>query len=348
MLILIAECLHLQPRRWSASVLEIPNLYGGTNAYKSEILTRRNFSEPIASDIYDKLDDHHNDDSKSREENWTIEEIYENNVIENPYQRIPSERQIDIHPLVYDHQYPQQSIINVKGGEKPLKVIFRSHSSPMVVKQIHKPWRPHSMEQTNSQDAPTKVMHAVMRPVIQEVREIIQPYRKVTQEIRPVLEEIQTLVAKDVKQKHHHQMDEIANRVHQFQPPRKMSNQIIPHSSSIHPSPIEAIEANLQQESTQHQTTNAIQSSRIESIVRNDATKYSTNEFEPIDRTKLFGSIENPDKSITIGSIFDSKPTKLSSNTIPSIPYESYFRLTDRFNSRPKMPVSKLSFYENI
>ena len=52
------------------------------------------------------------------------------------------------------------------------------------------------MESTRSEDEPHRVLHEVLRPVIQEVREVIQPYRRVVQEVRPVLEEVHTLVAK--------------------------------------------------------------------------------------------------------------------------------------------------------
>jgi len=86
--------------------------------------------------------------------------------------------------------------IDVEPSEQPVEVIFRSISSPVLVKQIHTPGAPGQIERTSSEDEPHRVLHEVLRPVIQEVREVIQPYRRVTQEVRPVLEEVHTVVAK--------------------------------------------------------------------------------------------------------------------------------------------------------
>jgi hypothetical protein len=52
------------------------------------------------------------------------------------------------------------------------------------------------VEHTSSEEEPHRVMHEVVKPVIQEIREIIQPYRRVVQQIQPVLEEVHTIVAK--------------------------------------------------------------------------------------------------------------------------------------------------------
>jgi len=90
-------------------------------------------------------------------------------------------------------------IIEVEPSEQPVQVIFRSVSSPVLVQQIHTPGTPGKLESTRSEDEPHRVVHEVLRPVIQEVREVIQPYRRVTQEVRPVLEEVHTVVAKGEK-----------------------------------------------------------------------------------------------------------------------------------------------------
>lgn len=108
-----------------------------------------------------------------------------------------AKRSYEIKPLLIENQITEPSVVNVDGSEQPVKVIFRTQSSPMMVRQVHMPRKPTEMERTNSIDEPHRVLHAVMRPVIQEVREIIQPYRRLTQEIRPVLEEIHTIVSKD-------------------------------------------------------------------------------------------------------------------------------------------------------
>jgi uncharacterized protein with ATP-grasp and redox domains len=62
--------------------------------------------------------------------------------------------------------------------------------------QEHIPGAPGTVEQTSSQDEPSKVIHEVVKPVIQEVREVIQPYRQLSQEVQPVVENVHTVVAK--------------------------------------------------------------------------------------------------------------------------------------------------------
>lgn len=96
-------------------------------------------------------------------------------------------------------QPPVPSIVDVQPSEQPVQVIFRTQSSPVMVQQIHTPSQAPMVEKTNSEDEPHRVLHEVVRPVIQQVREIIQPFRHVSQEIRPVLEEVHTVVAKGQK-----------------------------------------------------------------------------------------------------------------------------------------------------
>lgn len=91
---------------------------------------------------------------------------------------------------------PTEPIVSVDTGESPVQLVFRSHSSPIKVQQVHVPSEPLETQQTSSEDEPQRVLHKVLRPVIQEVREIIQPMRKITQEVRPVLEEINTIISK--------------------------------------------------------------------------------------------------------------------------------------------------------
>ena len=55
---------------------------------------------------------------------------------------------------------------------------------------------PGETEHTQSEDEPHRVVHEVLKPVIQEVREIIQPYRRLVQQIQPVIEQTHTIVAK--------------------------------------------------------------------------------------------------------------------------------------------------------
>ena len=78
----------------------------------------------------------------------------------------------------------------------PVQVHFRTAGSRVNVQQSHTPGAPAQVEHASFQDEPHRVVHEVVKPVIQEVREIIQPYRRVTQEIRPVIEEVHTVVHK--------------------------------------------------------------------------------------------------------------------------------------------------------
>jgi hypothetical protein len=109
---------------------------------------------------------------------------------------IQSKRTYEVVPTPLHQEAAVPQIIEVAPSIQPVKVVFRSISSPVHVKQIHTPGAPGQVESTKSEDELHRVTHEVMRPVLQEVREIIQPYRRVIQEVRPVLEEIHTVVAK--------------------------------------------------------------------------------------------------------------------------------------------------------
>ncbi|XP_054159727.1 uncharacterized protein LOC128957938 [Oppia nitens] len=112
---------------------------------------------------------------------------------------IQSRRTFEIRPIPVSQEPAVPQVIEVEPSEQPVQVIFRSVSSPVLVQQIHTPGTPGRVESTRSEDEPHRVLHEVLRPVIQEVREVIQPYRRVTQEVRPVLEEVHTVVAKGEK-----------------------------------------------------------------------------------------------------------------------------------------------------
>lgn len=109
---------------------------------------------------------------------------------------IQTHRTYSVVPVALHQEAPVPQIIDVEPTYQPVKIIFRSLSSPVLVQQIHTPGEPGQSEATHSEDEPHRVVHEVLRPVIQEVREVIQPYRRVTQEVRPVLEEVHTRVAK--------------------------------------------------------------------------------------------------------------------------------------------------------
>ena len=92
--------------------------------------------------------------------------------------------------------YAQPQILEVNPDHVPVQVHFRTSSSRVNVQQSHNPSAAPQVEHASFQDEPHRVVHEVVKPVIQEVREIIQPYRRVTQEIRPVIEEVHTVVHK--------------------------------------------------------------------------------------------------------------------------------------------------------
>jgi len=109
---------------------------------------------------------------------------------------IQSRRTYEVRPVLLPQEPAVPQIIEVEPSEQPVQVVFRSVSSPVLVQQVHTPGAPGQVEATQSEDEPHRVVHEVLRPVIQEVREVIQPFRRVTQEVRPVLEEVHTVVAK--------------------------------------------------------------------------------------------------------------------------------------------------------
>ncbi|UXI16297.1 sodium-coupled monocarboxylate transporter 1-like [Sarcoptes scabiei] len=96
--------------------------------------------------------------------------------------------------IPFEEQEPQ--IIEIDGGALPLEIHFRSASSRIRVKQTHSSGGIDQVERTQSEEEPTRLIHEVRKPIIQEVREIITPFRKVIQEIEPVQEEIHTVVSK--------------------------------------------------------------------------------------------------------------------------------------------------------
>jgi len=112
---------------------------------------------------------------------------------------IQTRRSVELKPLAsqnYGQDYSQPQVIEVNPDHVPVQVHFRTAGSRVNVHQSHTPSAPAQVEHASFQDEPHRVVHEVVKPVIQEVREIIQPYRRVTQEIRPVIEEVHTVVHK--------------------------------------------------------------------------------------------------------------------------------------------------------
>jgi hypothetical protein len=109
---------------------------------------------------------------------------------------IQTRRTVEVRPVALQSDYAQPQIIEVQPEQLPVQVHFRTASIRVNVQQSHQPGLPSQVEHASFQDEPHRVVHEVVKPVIQEVREIIQPYRRVTQEIRPVIEEVHTVVHK--------------------------------------------------------------------------------------------------------------------------------------------------------
>ena len=92
------------------------------------------------------------------------------------------------------------STLIVEPNVLPVNIEFRSQSSPVNVNQVHIPGRPGTVQQTSSEEEPDRLVHEVVKPVIQEVRETIVPFRRITQEVLPVQEEVNSLVARGQRQ----------------------------------------------------------------------------------------------------------------------------------------------------
>ncbi|KPM06660.1 DFP2-like protein 22 [Sarcoptes scabiei] len=121
------------------------------------------------------------------------------------HQQIIQQRTEEHYVPVQPPMEPQ--IIDVIPDDQPIQIVFRSSSARVNVKQVHTPTMHEKIETTRTEEKPQRVLHQLVRPIVQEVVEIIQPYRRVTQEIRPVLEEIRTIVAKQIdhpQSKYHH------------------------------------------------------------------------------------------------------------------------------------------------
>lgn len=78
----------------------------------------------------------------------------------------------------------------VEAPVQPVHVHYKSQSIPLNVQHTHIPAPKPETKLSRSEEEPHRIVHEVIRPVIQEVREIIQPYRRIIQEIRPVQESV--------------------------------------------------------------------------------------------------------------------------------------------------------------
>lgn len=105
-------------------------------------------------------------------------------------------RTVEYRTVPYNDEPIVPQYVVVEPSDIPLHIHFKSRSSTIRLTQEHIPGEPGTVEHTRSQDEPSRVVHEVSKPIIQEVREVIQPFRKVTQELQPVIENVHTVVTK--------------------------------------------------------------------------------------------------------------------------------------------------------
>src|SRR5699024_11029421 len=75
----------------------------------------------------------------------------------------------------------QPTVIEVDGNPGSVEFVFKSSSSRIRARQQHSGGGAGQTEETSSNEEPTRLVHTVTKPIIQEVREIITPFRKIVQ-----------------------------------------------------------------------------------------------------------------------------------------------------------------------
>ncbi|OTF80404.1 DFP2-like protein [Euroglyphus maynei] len=90
---------------------------------------------------------------------------------------IESTRTVEVKPVQVMGEPHEPQVVEVPSEDMPVTVHFKSQSSRVLVQQTHTPAQIAEPEHTTSEDEPQRVIHEVVKPVIQEIREIIQPYR---------------------------------------------------------------------------------------------------------------------------------------------------------------------------
>ncbi|KAF7493388.1 hypothetical protein SSS_03326 [Sarcoptes scabiei] len=109
---------------------------------------------------------------------------------------IESTRTVEVKPVQTMSEPHEPQVVEVPSEDMPVTVHFKSQSSRVLVQQTHTPAQISEPEHTTSEDEPQRVIHEVVKPVIQEIREIIQPYRRLIQQVQPVIEQTHTVIAK--------------------------------------------------------------------------------------------------------------------------------------------------------
>jgi len=72
------------------------------------------------------------------------------------------------------------AMIDIEAPLVPLVLNFQTRSSKILALQNHIPSEVEEVKESESIEKPQKILHVVIKPIIQEVREIITPSRKVT------------------------------------------------------------------------------------------------------------------------------------------------------------------------
>lgn len=105
-------------------------------------------------------------------------------------------RTVEYKNMPYQEQPMQSQIVEVEPSETPLHIHFKTKSSSVSLSQSHQQTPAQEAQIAQTQDEPSRLVHEIQKPIIQEVREVITPYRQVTQEIQPVVEAVHTVVTK--------------------------------------------------------------------------------------------------------------------------------------------------------
>lgn len=93
----------------------------------------------------------------------------------------------------------EPTTLEITSNPTPLNLVFKSFSTPINIQQVHQSSEAIAQE-SSSEDEPHRLLHSIVKPVLQDIREVIIPIRRVTQQITPVQEEIQTFVARGMSQ----------------------------------------------------------------------------------------------------------------------------------------------------
>lgn len=76
---------------------------------------------------------------------------------------VGTKRTYEVRPVMIQGEPPVPSVVHVLPSEQPVQVVFRTHSSPVLVQQVHTPAQPPEVEKTSSEDEPHRVIHNVYR-----------------------------------------------------------------------------------------------------------------------------------------------------------------------------------------